>query len=165
MALDDSTTRLQELGDGCHAYLQPGGGWGWSNAGLIVGDGQSLLVDTLFDLRLTEAMLDAMAPLTAAAPVSSLVNTHANGDHCYGNSEVTRRWSGADIVASSATAHEMPEVPPAMLAAFEPGPRRRGGAVPQLLRRVRLRRHRTGAADHDVRRQARRSTSVDAASS
>jgi glyoxylase-like metal-dependent hydrolase (beta-lactamase superfamily II) len=121
---------LQELGDGCHAYLQPGGGWGWSNAGLIVGDGQSLLVDTLFDLRLTEAMLDAMAPLTAAAPVGSLVNTHANGDHCYGNSEVTRRWSGADIVASNATAHEMPEVPPAMLAALNKAP----GDVGELFR-------------------------------
>ena len=83
MALADRG--LQELGDGCHAYLQPDGGWGWSNAGLIVGDGASLLVDTLFDLRLTAAMLDAMAPITAAAPIATLVNTHANGDHCYGN--------------------------------------------------------------------------------
>ena len=33
------TTGLRELGDGCFAYLQPDGGWGWSNAGLIVGDG------------------------------------------------------------------------------------------------------------------------------
>ena len=38
------TLGLHELGDGCHAYLQPDGGWGWSNAGLIVGDGASLLV-------------------------------------------------------------------------------------------------------------------------
>ena len=54
----DYTLGLHELGEGCHAYLQPDGGWGWSNAGLIVGDGQSLLVDTLFDLDLTAAMLD-----------------------------------------------------------------------------------------------------------
>ena len=40
---------LHDLGDGCFAYLQPDGGWGWSNAGLVVGDGVSLLVDTLFD--------------------------------------------------------------------------------------------------------------------
>jgi hypothetical protein len=26
---------LHELGDGLFAYLQPDGGWGWSNAGLI----------------------------------------------------------------------------------------------------------------------------------
>ena len=54
---------LHEISDGVHAYLQPDGGWGWSNAGLIVGDGTSLLVDTLFDLRLTQEMLNAMASL------------------------------------------------------------------------------------------------------
>ena len=68
------THGLHEIGDGLHAYLQPDGGWGWSNAGLIVGDGVSLLVDTLFDLRLTASMLDSMTPLTSAAPVASLVN-------------------------------------------------------------------------------------------
>ena len=99
----DYTLGLHELGDGCHAYLQPDGGWGWSNAGLIVGDGQSLLVDTLFDLDLTAAMLDAMAAVTAGAPVDTVVNTHANGDHCYGNGEVTRRRPDVEIVASSAT--------------------------------------------------------------
>jgi glyoxylase-like metal-dependent hydrolase (beta-lactamase superfamily II) len=130
MARDDEELRLQELGDGCLAYLQRGGGWGWSNAGLIVGDGQSLLVDTLFDLRLTETMLDAMAPMTARAPIASLVNTHANGDHCYGNSEVTRRWSTAEIIASSATAHEMADVPPSMLAALNRAP----GEVGELFR-------------------------------
>ena len=51
---------LHELGDGLYAYLQPDGGWGWSNAGLVAGDGTSLLVDTLFDLGLTREMLDAM---------------------------------------------------------------------------------------------------------
>lgn len=109
-----------QVGDGCHAWLQPDGGWGWSNAGLVVGDGASLLVDTLFDLRLTRAMLDGLAPLTAAAPIATLVNTHANGDHCYGNELVT----GAEIVASAATAHEFAEVPPAMMAALnaDPGP-------------------------------------------
>jgi hypothetical protein len=38
---------LHEIGDGLFAYLQPDGGYGWSNAGLIAGDGTSLLVDTL----------------------------------------------------------------------------------------------------------------------
>jgi cyclase len=121
---------LHEIASGLHAYLQPDGGWGWSNAGLIVGDGCSLLVDTLFDLRLTAAMLDSMTPFTSAAPVASLVNTHANGDHCYGNSEVTRRWSGAEIVASTATAHEMGDVPPSMLAALNQAP----GEVGELFR-------------------------------
>ena len=105
---------LQELGDACFAYLQPDGSWGWSNAGLVVGDGASLLVDTLFDLRLTQKMLDSMAGITAAAPIATLLNTHANGDHCYGNQLV----EGAEIIASDATAHEMTEVPPAMLHAL-----------------------------------------------
>ncbi len=105
---------LHELSEGCFAYLQPDGGWGWSNAGLLVGDGQSLLVDTLFDLHLTAEMLEAMAPHTVAAPVSHLVNTHANGDHCYGNQLV----GGAEIIASTAAAEEMADVPPAMLAAL-----------------------------------------------
>ncbi len=52
------TKGLHEIADGVWAYLQPDGGWGWSNAGLITGDGSSLLVDTLFDLRLTAEMLE-----------------------------------------------------------------------------------------------------------
>jgi cyclase len=117
---------LHELGDGCFAYLQPDGGWGWSNAGLVVGDGSSLLVDTLFDLHLTAAMLESMAGATRSAPIATVVNTHANGDHCYGNQLV----AGAEIVASSAAAHEMTEVPPAMLAALNHAP----GEVGDLFR-------------------------------
>jgi glyoxylase-like metal-dependent hydrolase (beta-lactamase superfamily II) len=103
---------------GTHAYLQPDGGWGWSNAGLVVGDGVSLLVDTLFDLRITQRMLDAMVPHTSGAPITSVVNTHANGDHCYGNWLVR----DAEIISSAATAHEMREVPPSMLAALNEAP-------------------------------------------
>ena len=103
---------LQEVADGVFAYLQPDGGWGWSNAGLVVGDDDSLLVDTLFDLKLTTEMLDAMAPHTAGHPIRTLVNTHANGDHCFGNQLVP----GAEIIASAATASEMAELPPARLA-------------------------------------------------
>ena len=112
------TLGLHELSDGCHAYLQPDGGWGWSNAGLVVGDGASLLVDTLFDLKITQRMLDAMDSLTQRAPIQSVVNTHANGDHCYGNQLVRDR----EIIASVATAHEMTEVPPSMLAALNQAP-------------------------------------------
>ncbi|MGH7933200.1 MAG: MBL fold metallo-hydrolase [Candidatus Binataceae bacterium] len=96
---------LHDLGKGCYAYLQPDGGWGWSNAGLVVDGGESLLVDTLFDLNLTREMLEAMrrAEPKAAARIGTLVNTHSNGDHCFGNELVT----GAEIVASQACAEEM----------------------------------------------------------
>ena len=106
---------LQEIGDGLYAYLQPDGSWGWSNAGLIVDGESTLLIDTLYDLRLTEQMLSEMRrAVPAAARIDTLVNTHANGDHCYGNSLV----QGARIVASERTAAEMPELPPAAMAAL-----------------------------------------------
>ncbi len=109
------TQGLSEVGDGLYAYLQPDGGWGWSNAGLIVSGDASLLVDTLYDLALTERMLAEMrAAVPAAAEFGTLVNTHANGDHCYGNSLV----DGARIIASSATASEMVELPPSAMAAL-----------------------------------------------
>ena len=117
---------LHEVADGCHAYLQPDGSWGWSNAGLIVGDGASLLVDTLFDLRLTQRMLDSMAAVTAVSPIGQVVNTHANGDHCFGNSLV----GDAEIIATTATAHEMAEVPPSLLAGLNSAP----GEVGELFR-------------------------------
>src|SRR3954451_22104849 len=112
------TKGLHELGDGCYAYLQPDGGWGWSNAGLVVGDGTSLLVDTLFDLKLTGEMLTAMDAVTTTAPIATVVNTHANGDHCYGNELV----STAEIVASAAAAEEMGHVPPSLLAELTAAP-------------------------------------------
>lgn len=108
------TRGLHEVGDGVFAWLQPDGGWGWSNAGLLAGDGGSLLVDTLFDLQLTRDMLEAMAAITDERPIRTLVNTHANGDHCYGNQLIT----GAEVIASAASASEMEEVPPAALAAL-----------------------------------------------
>ena len=73
------TRGLHELGDGLHAFLQPDGGWGWSNAGLIVADGASLLIDTLFDLTLTAEMLAAMRPLLARSPLSGAFNTRDVG--------------------------------------------------------------------------------------
>jgi cyclase len=107
-----------EIGDGLWAYLQTEPGWGWSNAGLVTDGDASLLVDTLFDLHLTARMLDELRTAsTAAASIGTVVNTHANGDHCYGNQLV----AGADIVASSASAREMDEVPPALMAALLAG--------------------------------------------
>ncbi len=74
----------------------------------------SLLVDTLFDLTLTQEMLDAMASVTSTKPIETLVNTHANGDHCYGNQLV----AGAEVIASAASAAEMEKLPPAAMAAM-----------------------------------------------
>jgi len=107
---------LHNLGNGAYAWLAPDGNWGWSNAGLIVDGEEALLVDTLFDLAMTGEMLTAMrdAEPRAAKDIGTLVNTHANGDHTHGNELV----HGAEIIASNASAEEMTEIPPAMLAAM-----------------------------------------------
>jgi cyclase len=106
------TRGLHELGDGLFAYLQPDGGWGWSNAGLITAPGTSLLVDTLFDRRLTADMLDAMRPVTERSPIGQAMNTHGNGDHWFGNELLP---DGIPIVASSAALAEMEAVGPQLL--------------------------------------------------
>jgi len=106
------TRGLHDVGDGLYAYLQPDGGWGWSNAGLVVDGESSLLVDTLFDLKLTGEMLDEIRRgVPQAGTIDTLVNTHANGDHTWGNQLV----GGARIVASKRTAEEMMELPPSVL--------------------------------------------------
>lgn len=105
---------LVDLGAGLYAYLQPDGGWGWSNAGLIRDGEAALLVDTLFDEPLTAEMLAKMQDATGLGPddIGHVVNTHANGDHTHGNALLTK----AEIVASEASAKEMAEFSPQILA-------------------------------------------------
>jgi cyclase len=111
------TKGVHDLGCGHYAYLQPSGTWGFSNAGLLIDGDQSLLVDTLFDERLTAEMLDALKKVTrvGAGEITQLVNTHANGDHTFGN----RLVKNAKIIATEASLHEMEhEAPPEMLASI-----------------------------------------------
>lgn len=107
---------LFETGKGIYAYLQPDGGWGWSNAGLITDGGESLLVDTLFDASLTRDMLKTMADAAGvgADDIGTIVNTHANGDHTHGNGCCEH----AEVIASEASAMEMAELPAPALAAI-----------------------------------------------
>lgn len=109
MATVAYTRGLHELGDGLYAYLQPDGGWGWSNAGLITAEGTSLLVDTLFDLNLTRAMLDVMRPITDRHPIGRAFNTHGNGDHWYGNELLPEN---IPIVATAGAVEVMCSSPP-----------------------------------------------------
>jgi glyoxylase-like metal-dependent hydrolase (beta-lactamase superfamily II) len=110
---------LQELGNGLYAWMQPDGGWGWSNAGFVSDGDESLLIDTLFDEPLTSAMLAAIEDATGIASegIGQLVNTHANGDHTHGNALVPN----AEVIASAAAAREMGELPPAALAELKEG--------------------------------------------
>ena len=122
---------LQPLTDSAYAWLAPDGSWGWSNAGLIVDGEESLLVDTLFDLELTDKMLRAMRKAEPrTAKIDTLVNTHANGDHCHGNELV----AGARIIASSASAAEMNELPPEAMAAIMAAAATMGKSLNQAVR-------------------------------
>jgi len=100
---------LHELGNGIYAYTQLPGSWGWSNAGLITDGDQSLLVDTLFDEKLTGEMLESMRRATSAASrIGTVVNTHGNGDHCYGNSLV----ADAEIIGTPGCVEDLREGTP-----------------------------------------------------
>ncbi|PXY33502.1 MBL fold metallo-hydrolase [Prauserella coralliicola] len=105
MSALDYRKGLHDLGQGCHAWLQPDGSWGWSNAGIVTGSGTSLLVDTLFDLALTREMLDGIEPVVTGHPLQTLVNTHSDPDHTFGNELLAAR--GVEIIASEAAAELM----------------------------------------------------------
>ncbi|MGA8547001.1 MAG: fumarylacetoacetate hydrolase family protein [Mycobacterium sp.] len=98
------TRGLHQVGNRVWAWMLPDGGYGWSNAGLVAGDGASLLVDTLFDLGLTREMLTAMAPVTDRAPITDALITHSNGDHTHGNQLLD---SSVRVIAAKGTAEEI----------------------------------------------------------
>jgi glyoxylase-like metal-dependent hydrolase (beta-lactamase superfamily II) len=108
-------TGLFETGSGLWTWRPPDGSWGWSNAGLVTDGDAALLVDTLFDGDLTATMLAAMRTASPAARnIGTVVNTHSNGDHCYGNGLV----EGAQIIATRAAAEEMARESPAVIGEF-----------------------------------------------
>jgi cyclase len=94
-----------DLGGDCHAWLLADGRWGESNSGLVRGAGVSLLVDTHLDLAHTAQMLSGNASLTAHHPIRTLVHTHADGDHWFGNELVA--GPEVEIIASQAAAEVM----------------------------------------------------------
>ena len=102
---------LRDFGNGSYAWLQPDGGWGLSNSGLVADSGEALLIDTMFDYAHTRAMLDGFAR-ASDAKIRTVFNTHHNGDHCYGNALV----EDAEIVATESAAAAMGHESPAMLA-------------------------------------------------
>lgn len=107
------SANLRELAPNVYGYFQPDGSWGLSNAGLILGRPGALLVDTLFDYLHTRRMLDAMSRVREQnRPIDVVVNTHADGDHCYGNALLR----GSRIISSAATKQEMLAMQPKRLA-------------------------------------------------
>jgi cyclase len=106
---------LWDLGQDLYAWMVPNGSWGESNSGLVMGDNHSLLIDTLWDIQHTQTMLDAMEPLMHKAPLHTLVNTHADGDHFWGNQLIENH---VEMITSAAARAEMDLHKPASMLAF-----------------------------------------------
>ena len=85
--------QLEEIAKDIYACMQADRGLGTSNSGLI-NRGGGLVVDTFWDLPHTRALIAQYARVWKAA-ARRVVNTHHNGDHCWGN----QLFEGAEIIA------------------------------------------------------------------
>lgn len=112
-----------EVAPDTHAFLQPNGGLGESNAGLILSDEEAMVVDSLWDNKLTRGMLEAMEEITPITP-RILFNTHSDGDHVWGN----QQFAGARIISTTTAARLMKLDPPSSMRMT-----RRGGLLLGLL--------------------------------
>ncbi|TAK82648.1 MAG: MBL fold metallo-hydrolase [Aquabacterium sp.] len=110
---------LYRISPRCLAWMVPNGSWGETNIGLVEAEGASALVDTCWDLNYTQEMLAACAPVLERAPVELVVNTHADGDHCWGN----QLFPGRPIHATHACIHQMHHMNPRALQALKLGGR------------------------------------------
>ena len=91
------------LADGVYAYFQPDGGWCVSNAGIIVGDTGTAIVDTAATERRSRLLAEEVARVSPRPP-DVVINTHFHGDHVFGNGVFSPT---ATIVAHELTRVEM----------------------------------------------------------
>ncbi|MFH8794159.1 MBL fold metallo-hydrolase [Streptomyces sp. NPDC017941] len=72
---------------------------------------EAALIDTPYDARMTKALIAAAGRvLPEGARVRTVVNTHANGDHCFGNGF----FPGAEVISTEASLerHRCGEISP-----------------------------------------------------
>ncbi|MET9933446.1 MULTISPECIES: MBL fold metallo-hydrolase [unclassified Streptomyces] len=92
---------LTTIAEGLHVWAPSvSGTWGFANCLLVRSGHEAALVDTPYDERMTRALIAAAAPLLPdRVQVRTIVNTHANGDHTFGN----RFFPGAEIITTQAS--------------------------------------------------------------
>jgi cyclase len=78
-------TELVPVADGVYAWIQPDGSWWINNAGVVLGDGGPMLVDTCATEQRTRRFLAAVDDVSGGVAPRLAVNTHLHGDHTYGN--------------------------------------------------------------------------------
>src|SRR6516225_2668470 len=103
---------LVELAPAVYACMQEDRGLGTSNSGLLNRAG-GLVVDTFWDLPHTRDLIATYARVWSG-PARRVVNTHNNGDHCWGN----QLFPGAEIIGHRMCAENFAKENPRMLQAL-----------------------------------------------
>lgn len=98
--------QLQEIASDVYACLQPDHGLGWSNSGFI-NRGGGLVIDTFWDLPHTRELIEQYSRVWRQ-PAERVVNTHNNGDHCWGNQLFPQAEIIGHKLCAAAFAHENP---------------------------------------------------------
>ncbi|WP_239124088.1 MBL fold metallo-hydrolase [Rhizocola hellebori] len=80
------TPRMQQLAPGIYAYVQPDGGWCINNAGVVIGEDTTVVIDTAATERRARLLREEIAKVSLRTP-NLLVNTHFHGDHHFGNAQ------------------------------------------------------------------------------
>ncbi len=75
--------RFEEIREGVYAYIQSGG-WFGNNAGFVVCDGYTIVIDSLSNEDAATDMLRRMREVSDA-PVRFIINTHGHPDHVWTN--------------------------------------------------------------------------------
>jgi cyclase len=109
--------RVEDLGGGLFAYVQPDGSWFINNTGFLVSSTGVVCVDACATERRTRSLVEAVGRVSDR-PIRTLVNTHSHADHVTGNALFT----GATIVAHELTRTDMIEFrpPPGFGGVWEP---------------------------------------------
>jgi cyclase len=104
---------LRALATDVYACLQQDRGLGCSNSGLV-NRGGGLVVDTFWDLPHTRQLIATYAQVSRERP-RRVVNTHHNGDHCWGN----QLFPDAEIIGHRLCAESFGSEAPATLQALK----------------------------------------------
>lgn len=106
---------LYQLSSNAYAWMVPNGSWGETNIGLVDCGGKSVLIDTCWDLHYAQEMLNGLAPVISRSPVEVVINTHSDGDHCWGN----QLFKSKEIIATNACLQQIDHVKPGSLNAIK----------------------------------------------
>lgn len=110
---------LYQLGSLTYAWMVPNGSWGETNIGIITCRGKSILIDTCWDLNFTQEVLQAARDILEPSPVELVINTHSDGDHCWGN----QLFADKQIIATRACIDHIHHTSPGTLQGLKKGGR------------------------------------------